>query len=72
MKNNDKRNILLLIKQLYKHDKYIYNKNYEKKKKKKSKALSTDPYIKTETNLSIPFQIGSERECQHHRMYVNN
>lgn len=32
MKNNDKRNILLLIKQLYKHDKYIYNKNYEKKK----------------------------------------
>lgn len=42
------------------------------KKKKKSKALSTDPYIKTETNLSIPFQIGSERECQHHRMYVNN
>lgn len=42
-------------------------------KKKKSKALSTDPYKKkTETNLSIPFQIGSERECQHHRMYVNN
>jgi hypothetical protein len=22
--------------------------------------------------LRIPFQIGSERECQHHRMYVNN
>jgi hypothetical protein len=63
---------LLLIKQQYKHDKYIYKKKLPQKKKKNSKALSTDPYKKTETNLSIPFQIGSERECQHHRMYVNN
>lgn len=50
----------------------IYTKKNYPIKKKNSKALSTDPYKKTETNLSIPFQIGSERECQHHRMYVNN